>query len=381
MQEWLNWHAWNACNGAICSRVRIPLLPPRDILEGIIETRKHYTYLINILIDAYNAGKLPEIKDIIVEPEYGYVASIKYNSGEHRVLYGHDPGFNSGSAEQLANDKGYTKFLLRENGIDCARGSEFLLPWWADMLRQSDRQQFNHSMRDTKEALGYIDKSLGFPVYVKPSRGSQGVGVARVETAEELDKLLNQYNEERVKVAVIEEELKMPDYRILVFDDEVVNAYERRPFSVKGDGVSNLEQLIDLKHKTLVDSGRDIHFERQLPIIMNKLRKMGLSMTDIIPEGADVRLMDISNLSAGGMPVDVGEVMHQRWRDLAVRVARIFDLRICGVDLACKDITQSDSEYGVIEVNATPGVKQFMASGVAQQEKLEDIFVKFFRTL
>lgn len=52
------------------------------------------------------------------------------------------------------------------------------------MLRQSDRQQFNHSMRDTKEALGYIDKSLGFPVYVKPSRGSQGVGVARVETAE-----------------------------------------------------------------------------------------------------------------------------------------------------------------------------------------------------
>lgn len=356
-------------------------VPPRDILEGIIETRKHYTYLINILIDAYNAGKLPEIKDIIVEPEYGYVASIKYNSGERRILYGHDPGFNSGSAEQLANDKGYTKFLLRENGIDCARGSEFLLPWWADMLRQSDRQQFNHSMRDTKEALGYIDKSLGFPVYVKPSRGSQGVGVARVETAEELDKLLNQYNEERVKVAVIEEELKMPDYRILVFDGEVVNAYERRPFSVKGDGVSNLEQLIDLKHKTLVDSGRDIHFERQLPIIMNKLEKMGLSMTDIIPEGADVRLMDISNLSAGGTPVDVGEVMHQRWRDLAVRVARIFDLRICGVDLACKDITQSDSEYGVIEVNATPGVKQFMASGVAQQEKLEDIFVKFFRTL
>lgn len=333
------------------------------------------------MIDAYNAGKLPEIKDIIVEPEYGYVASIKYNSGERRILYGHDPGFNSGSAEQLANDKGYTKFLLRENGIDCARGSEFLLPWWADMLRQSDRQQFNHSMRDTKEALGYIDKSLGFPVYVKPSRGSQGVGVARVETAEELDKLLNQYNEERVKVAVIEEELKMPDYRILVFDDEVVNAYERRPFSVKGDGVSNLEQLIDSKHKTLVDSGRDIHFERQLPIIMNKLRKMGLSMTDIIPEGVDVRLMDISNLSAGGTPVDVGEVMHQRWRDLAVRVARIFDLRICGVDLACKDITQSDSEYGVIEVNATPGVKQFMASGVAQQEKLEDIFVKFFRTL
>ena len=66
------------------------------------------------MIDAYNAGKLPEIKDIIVEPEYGYLASIKYNSGEHRVLYGHDPGFNSGSAEQLANDKGIQSFCLEK---------------------------------------------------------------------------------------------------------------------------------------------------------------------------------------------------------------------------------------------------------------------------
>ena len=32
-------------------------------------------------------------------------------------------------------------------------------------------------------------------------------------------------------------------------------------FSVKGDGASNLKQLIDLKHKTLVDSGRDIHLK------------------------------------------------------------------------------------------------------------------------
>ena len=28
VQEWLNWHAWKVCKGAIFSRVRIPLLPP-----------------------------------------------------------------------------------------------------------------------------------------------------------------------------------------------------------------------------------------------------------------------------------------------------------------------------------------------------------------
>ena len=28
VQEWLNWHAWKVCKGAILSRVRIPLSPP-----------------------------------------------------------------------------------------------------------------------------------------------------------------------------------------------------------------------------------------------------------------------------------------------------------------------------------------------------------------
>ena len=32
MQEWLNWHAWNACKAATSSRVRIPLSPPVEIL-------------------------------------------------------------------------------------------------------------------------------------------------------------------------------------------------------------------------------------------------------------------------------------------------------------------------------------------------------------
>ena len=38
VQEWLNWHAWNACRGAIFSRVRIPLSPPRQKDSLIIYT-------------------------------------------------------------------------------------------------------------------------------------------------------------------------------------------------------------------------------------------------------------------------------------------------------------------------------------------------------
>ena len=343
-----------------------------------LKPREQYTYLVQLLIQAYNDGKLPGVVGITVEPDYGYVAAIEYDSGERRIIYGHDPGFNPGTSEELAKDKGYTKFMLRENDIRCAKGSEFLLPWWAETLRQSDRQQYNDEIRDTNMAEGYIQENLTYPVFIKPSRGSQGVGVAKIENPDELRRIFETYDQERIKVALVEENLSMPDYRILVFDGEVVNAYERQPLAVIGDGKSEIGQLINARHSSLMEAGRDIHMERQEPLIMEKLGKLGLLITDIIPEGQEVRLLDISNLSAGGTAVDVGETIHQHWRDLAISVAKIFNLRVCGIDLACRDITSADSDYAVIEVNATPGAKQFMASGEAQREKLEALFLSFF---
>lgn len=343
------------------------------------QPKEHYTYLVQLLMRAYRDGRLPNVKNIIVEPQYGYVASIEYHSGERRIVYGHDPGINPGAAEELASDKGYTKFILRENDIQCADGAEFLLPWWADTLRQSDRQQHNEII-DTSAALDYINQSLGFPVFVKPSRGFQGIGVAKVENESELLSLLTSYDSERVKVAIIEECLTMPDYRILVFGDEVVNAYERKTLSIVGDGKNTIHQLINLHHEVLRDAGRDIHLMRQMPLIEARLSKMSLSLTDVIVEGRAVQLLDISNLSAGGTAVDISETIHQRWKDLAVAIAKIFNLRVCGVDLACSDITSDDGEYAVIEVNATPGAKQFMASGQAQRDKIERLLLSLFHT-
>ena len=74
--------------------------------------------------------------------------------------------------------------------------------------------------------------------------------------------------------------------------------------------------------------------------------------------------------------MDVTNNIHPHWVDVARKVAQGFNLRVCGVDLACSDITSADSDYSVIEVNATPGAKQFMASG----EALESLFRQFFRT-
>lgn len=68
-------------------------------LNDVIENREHYSYQTKLLIDMYNAGKLPEVENITVKPRYGYVASINYRDGGTRILYGHNSGFNAGSSE------------------------------------------------------------------------------------------------------------------------------------------------------------------------------------------------------------------------------------------------------------------------------------------
>lgn len=345
-----------------------------------VANKDHYSYQIQLLINSFNDGLLPEVQSITVEPQYGYVASIHYVNGGNRIIYGHDTGFNTGSSEALAKDKGYTKFMLRELGINTPNGEEFLLPWWAEELRQSERQRNNADIRDTSTADEYIRTSLEYPIYTKPVSGSQGTGVRKIHDTLELEQTFEEFNQKRVKVALVEEALDMPDYRLLTFDGKLVNAYERQPLSVVGDGEKSIADLIHDKNELYKMIERDIHLDRQLPEISRYLGRSGLSLLDVTPVGETVRLLDVSNLSAGGTPRDISGEINERWVDLAARIAKGFNLRICGVDLACRDIAAEESDYSVIEVNATPGARHFMSSNEESRDKLQNMFISFFRT-
>ena len=71
---------------------------PTEVVKRVVENNDHYAYQVQLLIEFYNGGQLPQVESISVEPKYGYVATIRYISGENRIIYGHDPGFNAGSS-------------------------------------------------------------------------------------------------------------------------------------------------------------------------------------------------------------------------------------------------------------------------------------------
>ncbi len=65
----------------------------------------------------------------------------------------------------------------------------------------------------------------------------------------------------------------------------------------------------------------------------------------------------------------------------ASTIANNFNLRLCGVDLACADITDPDSDYSVLEVNASPGLDHYAASGAKQHQIVRDLYTKVFNAL
>jgi hypothetical protein len=204
----------------------------------------HYAYVTRSVIRLFNAGLLTNVVSLDIEPEYGYTARLTYDDGSHRITYGNDLGLNSGAACDLAKDKGHAKFMLRTIGVNTPKGTELLLPSWAYRIRDSQFNRGNENLRTTDQGVEYIERELGFPCYIKPSRGSKGLGVEKVETAEEAIDVFARYDEDRVRVAIIEEVIPFPDYRIVILDDEVISAYKRIPLTVVGSGSQTVETRI-----------------------------------------------------------------------------------------------------------------------------------------
>lgn len=340
----------------------------------------HYPHATRSLLELFQEGALSNVAGVLIEPDYGYIARISYTNGKHRIIHGSDLGLNTSAANELADDKGHTKFVLRNIGINCPGGEEFLLPWWAAVISGNTRLR-NKNMRTTDEAAAYIKHELGYPVYIKPVNSSKGAHVYKIDTEAELQAVLRTYADERIRVAVIEEPIPMPDYRLVTLDGELISAYKRNPLMVTGDGQATISKLLEARRISLEGDGRNVRIDPADPRLLAILKKNGQDMQFIPPDGTQIVLADISNLSAGGSSEDVTDIVADKWKNVAATIAGNFNLRLCGIDLACTDIASNTADYSVLEVNASPGLDHFAASGTAQNEVVRDIYIKAFNAL
>ncbi len=159
---------------------------------------------------------------------------------------------------------------------------------------------------------------------------------------------------ERTNVMIIERFHRGSDYRVVIFDGEVISAYMRIPLNVIGDGKSTIHELLHEKQSQFIESGRDTIIEKSDSRISTKLGKQRYDFESILPQGIRIFLLDNANLSTGGDGVDVTKTIHPDFSRLASRITSDMGLRLCGVDFMTHDLTKplSDNrDYIVLEIN------------------------------
>jgi len=308
---------------------------------------------------------------VLIEPVWGYVGQIAFNSGRKRYFRFSSVDINMLGASEVAKDKDFANFFMKRMGYPIIQGQTFFRQEWAKTIR---------SKRNIDAAYQYALK-IGLPVIVKPNSGSQGRAVSLVHSKQQFYRAIKAVFV-LDRVALVQQPVHGKDYRIVVLDKEIISAYERIPLSVVGNGRSSVLALLKTKQREFKRAGRDTTIAFDDPRIAEKLKHQGLSLKSIPQKLERVFLLDNANLSSGGESKDVTTQVHKEFKKIAVALTRDMGLRLCGVDLMVSgDISRKPTKYWVLEINSAPGLDHYAKSGSAQNKIVEHMYATVLKSL
>ena len=345
--------------------------------ERII-SRPHYFYPIRMLIEFFNAGSLPNIDSIIVEPEYGRVAHIRYKDGSVRMLCGSGIGLNRHGPSSVAKDKGYTKYFLNRLGYSTPAGRVFLMPKWVKTIERNLSPYGVHVSSTILDIYAYINATICYPCVIKPNNGARGIGVHKCFHEADVQAALEEYEREGIDILLVEEWVELPIYRVDVIGYRVFCCYLRKPLSVIGDGKHSIGELLARKRDKFIQEGRPTVMLPDDPRIVEKLKRLKLGFDTVLGPDEELALQDFSNLPSGGKAEDVTARIHPHWQELCVTLAKDMGLSLCGIDIPCEDMGDPNADYRILEVNSAPGLENYAALGEQQERRVRELYTKLF---
>lgn len=322
-------------------------------------------YTNNIDFDLYldAASKL----GITFVPMFGIEEPIGYFSlGEKRVYIQRNKlGVNNGISSSIARNKYRTSQILEK----------FDLPAPRAILFKSD---------DAIESLFAAAKGLRRPLVVKPLRGSLGKGVSiNIDGLREMRAAVR-FARKIFKTLVIEEFTAGTNYRVYVFDHEVIDIVERIPAYVTGDGKTPIKKLIAQKNTKRAESGlKPIRMDQELTRFV---KKQSLDLTSVPDDGSQIVLRLNCNMASGGetMRVDIHRDVHPDNLEMFVVATREIGLALAGIDFITPDISKSykDIQCAINEINRAPMLDAHYFADLAMNNVVgEKVLAKLHRQL
>lgn len=236
---------------------------------------------------------------------------------------------------EVIDNKWFIKKILQKNGLPTPEG---------------------RIVSNLGEVQNYL-KVKGLPIVIKPLRESRCLGVTvDIRNKKELLGAIKDVQKYGKKF-LVEEFLKGQSYRVTVVNDKVTAACLRRPPQVIGDGIHTVLELIKIKNNHPKRSGLTL-----CPIKIDRasrqlLRKQKINLKTVIAKNQLVILNKKINLGSGADTIDVTGKIHPKIVKLCLRVAKIFDAKVLGLDVLVPDISKAPTlknPLSIIEINSLP---------------------------
>ncbi len=261
------------------------------------------------------------------------------NGEKSHVFKWSDCWVNSSLGLKIANDKELTYVMLQNTGVPLAK---------TIYVKQED--------------LGDdIFKELEYPVVIKPLDGAHGQDVvmninSKKQVEENLIKLFESHT-----TLIVQEQVEGNEFRVMVFDDECVCAFQRRFPTVTWDGEKTVRELI--KHENETNPERGEGYEKCYAKIRideeckKCVQKEWYRLDQVLEKWEEIKVRSNSNVGSWGTIVDVTDSISSYFKEIAIKAAKACHLRFCGLDIITHDITWWDgTKSTILEIWATPGI-------------------------
>ena len=292
----------------------------------------------------------------VLDWDENFIRLIKENKVEY-IKQGTKTSLDNYVVPLIMENKELTKLILREHDINVPDSVT---------VKNLDDGLLMYSDFENKD------------IVIKPKSANFGEGVLIIKDLKFKEVYANAIKDafNYSKDVLIEDYVAGEEYRFLVVTDEVLAVMYRVPANVEGDGIQNIQELVDEKNQ---DPRRGKGYLTPLekieigPIERHNLNAQNIDVNYVPKQGEVVYLRENSNLSTGGDSIDFTDEVHEEYKQIAIKSAEAVEAKICGVDIIIPDVkAKSDkNNHIIIELNFNPVIYPHNFPYIGQNRNVE----------
>lgn len=242
------------------------------------------------------------------------------SAGKQCSVFGYTFDINPAAAVEICREKSATSLVLDAHGVPNITHTVFLSPAHKMTAEYVPKAGMWTSLQK-------LVQELGFPVVLKPLKGTGGMGVTKAATWREAEAAVQHLFEREYGLAVSPYKHIVDEYRCFCLDGKVEFVYRKIRSHLLGDGVQTVAGLVAGKMAAVSPA---------------EVAELGACVAELPPEelgrvpgaGEVVPMQWKHNLGQGAsVDIEIAPEMKDKLSDVAVKATAAIGIRFCSVDV------------------------------------------------